>query len=848
MSSRRWFHPTISGIEAEKLLQEQGFDGSFLARLSSSNPGAFTLSVRRGNEVTHIKIQNNGDFFDLYGGEKFATLPELVQYYMENGELKEKNGQAIELKQPLICAEPTTERWFHGNLSGKEAEKLILERGKNGSFLVRESQSKPGDFVLSVRTDDKVTHVMIRWQDKKYDVGGGESFATLSELIDHYKRNPMVETCGTVVHLRQPFNATRITAAGINARVEQLVKGGFWEEFESLQQDSRDTFSRNEGYKQENRLKNRYRNILPYDHTRVKLLDVENSVAGAEYINANYIRLPTDGDLYNMSSSSESLNSSVPSCPACTAAQTQRNCSNCQLLNKTCVQCAVKSATLPYSNCATCSRKSDSLSKHKRSESSASSSPSSGSSGSSGASVNGPGTPTNLAGSAASCLAGLLKKHSSDSSSYGPGSGSSSISGAGFMSMAEREREREREMFKTYIATQGCLLTPQVNTVTDFWNMVWQENTRVIVMTTKEYERGKEKCARYWPDEGRTEQFGPARIQCVSENSTSDYTLREFLVSWREQPARRIFHYHFQVWPDHGVPADPGCVLNFLQDVNTRQSHLAQAGEKPGPICVHCSAGIGRTGTFIVIDMILDQIVRNGLDTEIDIQRTIQMVRSQRSGLVQTEAQYKFVYYAVQHYIQTLIARKRAEEQSLQVGREYTNIKYTGEIGNDSQRSPLPPAISSISLVPSKTPLTPPSTDSGIGMGLGMVVGMGMGGGNKHASKQQPPLPVVSCSSSSNNNNNGSNNCSNGSGNNCSNGSSSSNGNIGLGLRKSNFYSDSLKQQQQQQQQREEQASAPAGAGKMQQPAPPLRPRPGILKLLTSPVIFQQNTKTFPKT
>lgn len=94
--------------------------------------------------------------------------------------------------------------------------------------------------------------------------------------------------------------------------------------------------------------------------------------------------------------------------------------------------------------------------------------------------------------------------------------------------MAEREREREREMFKTYIATQGCLLTQQVNTVTDFWNMVWQENTRVIVMTTKEYERGKEKCARYWPDEGRSEQFGHARIQCVSENSTSDYTLREF--------------------------------------------------------------------------------------------------------------------------------------------------------------------------------------------------------------------------------------------------------------------------------------------------------------------------------
>lgn len=79
----------------------------------------------------------------------------------------------------------------------------------------------------------------------------------------------MVETCGTVVHLRQPFNATRITAAGINTRVEQLVKGGFWEEFEFLQQqDSRDAFSRREGYKMENRHKNRYKNILPCKFVR----------------------------------------------------------------------------------------------------------------------------------------------------------------------------------------------------------------------------------------------------------------------------------------------------------------------------------------------------------------------------------------------------------------------------------------------------------------------------------------------------------------------------------------------------------------------------------------------------
>lgn len=111
-------------------------------------------------------------------------------------------------------------------------------------------------------------------QDNKYDVGGGEQFATLGELIEHYKKNPMVETSGTVVNLRHPFNATRITAASIDARVEILQrehgpgscfgKGGFWEEFESLQQqECRHSYSRHEGQKLENRSKNRYKNILP---------------------------------------------------------------------------------------------------------------------------------------------------------------------------------------------------------------------------------------------------------------------------------------------------------------------------------------------------------------------------------------------------------------------------------------------------------------------------------------------------------------------------------------------------------------------------------------------------------
>ncbi|CAO1422496.1 unnamed protein product [Diamesa hyperborea] len=642
----RWFFPSITGVDAEALLLERGFDGSFLARLSSSNPGAFTLSVRRGQEVTHIKIQNNGDFFDLYGGEKFATLSELVQYYMENpGQLREKkNGAVIELKQPMHCAAlPTTERWFHGNLSGRDAEKLILERGRNGSFLVRESQSKPGDYVLSVRNDDKVTHVMIRWQDNKYDVGGGEQFPTLSELIEHYKKNPMVETSGTVVHLRHPFNATRITAASIDARVEILQreygpgscfgKGGFWEEFESLQQqECRHSFSRHEGQKLENRCKNRYKNILPFDHTRVILKDVDGSVSGAEYINANYIRpleIDQNNDLLTSMSSLENLSNHSAYATLSNPHHPSNKCVNCQILNKMCVQCAISNGGNGDSSSSNFINNNKSIGGHRRTDSMTS-------------------IRSNFSSVTTMSVASTMTKKADD-----------------FIS-------------KTYIATQGCL----PNTIMDFWSMIWQENTRVIVMTTKEIERTKKKCEKYWPDAGQQQEWGYAKVSCLSESSTADYTLRELLFSWRGREDRKIFQYHFLVWPDHGVPSDPGCVLNFLQDVNARQEALLCDGINPGPICVHCSAGIGRTGTFIVIDMILDQIDREGIECEIDIHRTIQMVRSQRSGMVQTEAQYKFVYYAVQHYIQTKVQRSRAVQQTQVHGREYTNIKYHGNKNN----------------------------------------------------------------------------------------------------------------------------------------------------------------------
>ncbi|XP_078413997.1 tyrosine-protein phosphatase non-receptor type 11b isoform X2 [Cetorhinus maximus] len=542
MPSRRWFHPNITGIEAEQLLLTRGVHGNFLARPSKSNPGDFTLSVRRNEEVTHIKIQNTGDYYDLYGGEKFATLAELVQYYTEQqGLLREKNGDIIELKYPLNCQDPTSERWYHGHLSGKDAEKLLTDKGKPGSFLVRESLSKPGDFVLSVLTNEekvengdrkpRITHVMIRNQDGRYDVGGGERFDTLTDLVEHYKKNPMVEVSGIVVHLKQPFNATRINAANIENRVKELnktadntekAKQGFWEEFELLQQQEyKLLYSRKEGQRIENKSKNRYKNILPFDNTRVTLKEVDETILGSDYINANNITNGKIGD---------------------------------------------------------------------------------------------------------------------DS--------------------------------KNYIATQGCLQ----NTINDFWKMIYQENTHVIVMTTKEVERGRNKCFRYWPDLEASKQYGTISVRNLEERMAQDYIVRglEVVQTARNEPPRHIWHYQYLSWPDHGVPNEPGGVLSFLDQVNRAQQSIPDTG----PIVVHCSAGIGRTGTIIVIDMLVADINRQGLDCDIDIPKTIQMVRKQRSGMVQTEAQYKFIYMAVQQYIETVQKRLLEEQKSKTKEREYSNIHY----------------------------------------------------------------------------------------------------------------------------------------------------------------------------
>ncbi|XP_030639375.1 tyrosine-protein phosphatase non-receptor type 6 isoform X1 [Chanos chanos] len=535
----RWFHRDVSGIEAETILKTRGVHGSFLARPSKKNQGDFSLSVRVGEMVTHIRIQNTGDYYDLYGGEKFATLSELVEYYTgDHGILQDKDGTIIELKYPLNSSDPTTERWYHGHLSGPNAEKLLRERDEPGTFLVRESLSKPGDYVLSALTDEmsssgrRVSHIKIMCQNDTYTVGGTDVFDTLTDLVEHFKRKGIEEISGTMVYLKQPYYSTRVNAADIDSRVKLLdqtadggneegdkkKKAGFGEEFDALQKlEAKLKKSRNEGMRPENKSKNRYKNILPFDETRVILQTGDPNIIGSDYINANYIK------------------------------------------NK------------------------------------------------------------------------LFEPNDQ----------------------------------KVYIACQGCLAT----TVNDFWQMVWQEGSRVIVMTTREVEKGRNKCVPYWPEMGASKEFGRYVVSSVSERDATDYKIRILQVCHMDQTeaARTIWHYQYLSWPDHGVPAEPGGVLSFLDQVNSKQVEFPNSG----PMIIHCSAGIGRTGTIVVIDMLIDLITMKGLECDIDIQKCIQMVREQRSGMVQTEAQYKFIYLAMSQYIETEKAKLTARTET---ETEYGNL------------------------------------------------------------------------------------------------------------------------------------------------------------------------------
>ncbi|XP_018616649.1 receptor-type tyrosine-protein phosphatase epsilon isoform X2 [Scleropages formosus] len=192
---------------------------------------------------------------------------------------------------------------------------------------------------------------------------------------------------------------------------------------------------------------------------------------------------------------------------------------------------------------------------------------------------------------------------------------------------------------KKFIAAQG----PKQDTVADFWRMVWEQKTATIVMLTNLKERKEEKCQQYWPDQGCW-TYGNVRVAVEDFTVLVDYTIRKFCVQYAadgSKAPRLVTQLHFTSWPDFGVPFSPIGMLKFLKKVKAVNPSYA------GPIVVHCSAGVGRTGTFIVIDAMIDMM---HAEQKVDVFGFVSRIRDQRSQLVQTDMQYSFIYQALLEY------------------------------------------------------------------------------------------------------------------------------------------------------------------------------------------------------
>lgn len=183
-----------------------------------------------------------------------------------------------------------------------------------------------------------------------------------------------------------------------------------------------------------------------------------------------------------------------------------------------------------------------------------------------------------------------------------------------------------------YIATQG----PLPNTVGDFWRMVWEQKSRTIVMMTLLEERGRVKCVQFWPSRDSV-TYHNITISACDVEELAYYTIRTFRLQFGNQ-IREIRQFQFTAWPDHGVPDHPTPFLMFLRRIKISNP------QDSGPMVVLCSAGVGRTGCFIVIDSMIE---RMKVENTIDIYRHVTRLRAQRNYIVQTEDQYMFIHDAV---------------------------------------------------------------------------------------------------------------------------------------------------------------------------------------------------------
>ncbi|XP_061124492.1 receptor-type tyrosine-protein phosphatase O isoform X3 [Syngnathus typhle] len=199
---------------------------------------------------------------------------------------------------------------------------------------------------------------------------------------------------------------------------------------------------------------------------------------------------------------------------------------------------------------------------------------------------------------------------------------------------------------KEYIATQG----PLPETRNDFWKMVLQQKSPIVVMLTQCNERRRVKCDHYWPFSDEPVTYGEISVEMLSENESPEWTVRKFRLGYADE-TRDILHLNYTSWPDHGVPT-VNAIESILQFVRIVRQ---QANKTKEPVVVHCSAGVGRTGTFMALDRLMQHIREHDF---VDIMGMVAEMRSHRLSMVQTEEQYVFIHQCV-----LLMWQKKKQQQ-----------------------------------------------------------------------------------------------------------------------------------------------------------------------------------------
>ncbi|WAQ98497.1 PTPRE-like protein, partial [Mya arenaria] len=180
------------------------------------------------------------------------------------------------------------------------------------------------------------------------------------------------------------------------------------------------------------------------------------------------------------------------------------------------------------------------------------------------------------------------------------------------------------EKVNKFIASQG----PMKNMIDEFWQMVWQQKSDKIVMLTNLIEMASIKCIQYWPEKGESCSYGGIDISYINTKEFNDYNIRTWEAVQPDSKPRRIRQFHFKAWPDKDVPDSAWCLVNFWKAVDTNNSAYGS------PIVVHCSAGVGRTGTFIALDNLIHQA---NAEKSIRPLQMVQTLRRQRVNMVQTK-------------------------------------------------------------------------------------------------------------------------------------------------------------------------------------------------------------------